>query len=111
MPHSTAKISESGSKYMVTTGPRNNANSYYDSFEDAYRKACEWVNWSLYHLTIDILPVELREAVDTVTREHDFDVLEGKVATTFTEYSRARDEYDVAKIAKESGTETEIKTE
>jgi hypothetical protein len=91
--HTTARITENvvdKNKYVVTMGPRNPYTSHCQSFKEAYITACDMVNWEYEYITIDILPIELRNTIYKIREEHEKISLEGRVAKTYSDYLDAK---------------------
>ena len=106
--HTRAAIQKSdvGNGYVVIYPSISQILSrYFESFEDASKWACEWVNWEMEYLTINILPDELRQVVDMVKENRRKEFLKGKVekvrkmwgdkAAQAAEIHIKRDEYGI----------------
>ena len=66
----------------------------YDNFEQAYLYACEFVNWKLSNITIEVYPQFVRDAMNRVTKSLVALKMQRSREKELAEYKRLKQKFD-----------------
>ena len=85
MAHSRAEITMVGNKYIVlkpqTSMMGATTSLPFGNFLQAYKYACDWVNWDYNYISVKIYPKGIQEAIDRVQKKHQKSIISKKYST------------------------------
>jgi hypothetical protein len=84
-------------KFMLMFNPRTDGNGgvfHFDTFEKAYLKACNELNWKTENIKINIHPDFVNNAITNVHKSKREHLLRYRFETSLEQYNKAKAELD-----------------